>query len=100
MKYVSNAFSLQMVHNNKYYLKVESISKQSFDHIKRECYSIVGHSEFAMLIGVDYNRETVQLHPGDELYVAQIVSGRMPEGGVLELPEDTIVKYKKVTVCD
>ena len=100
MKYVSNAFSLQMVHNNRYYLKVESINKQSFDAVKHECYSVVGHTEFARIIDVKYNRETIQLHPGDVLYVAQIVSGRMPEGGVETLPEDTIIKYKKLRVCD
>lgn len=98
--YIGNAFSLQMIHHKKYYLGVENVSKQEFDAIKQKGVSIIGHQPFAEWLGVEYNRESIQLIPGDILYVAQIVSGRLPEN-VHEVDPNTIkVGYKKVRICD
>lgn len=51
------------------------------------------------VLGVAYNRVNLKLKPGDVLYVAQLVGGRLPEG-TTTLPEGYSFKFLKVTVGD
>ena len=97
MIYISNAFSLQMVSEDKYKLNVEEISKDSFDKIKDIALSCVGHEETANILEVKYNRTNISLLKGVILYVAQFTGGRLPEGAT-KLPEGFSFKYLKVVL--
>lgn len=93
--YVSNAFSLQMVGEGIFH--VDNITKSTFNLRKDFAYSIMGHEDMANLHNVPFNRESIKLKTGDQLLVAQITSGRLPEGTSV-LPEDVKISYKLVTI--
>ena len=81
MNYISNAFSLQMVapeHLNRVHFEVVDLA----DYPLKDYHSIVGHADIAAVLGVEMNRVSVMLNPtaGDEMLVAQLVGGRLPEG--------------------
>lgn len=97
MKYVGNAFSLQMVDDG--YFKVTTITKKEFDKEKKDAKSIMGHPDMAYVHGCSYNRETIKMSVGDVLIVAQVISGRLPEG-IKYLPPDVKIGYKKVEIVD
>ena len=81
MKYISNAFSLQMVPRHLL-ASVQIAPCERPD----SGVSIVGHADTARVLGVEFNRQSVTLQPGDTLFVAQLVGGRLPEGATT-LPE-------------
>lgn len=60
-------------------------------------YSIVGHEDTAKILGVLFNRETITMKEGDELYIAELNGGRLPEGAT-ELPEGFSFQYSKITI--
>lgn len=93
--YVSNAFSLQMIDEGT--ITIENISKQTFDVMKEFAYSIMGHPDMAQVHNLPFNRESITLEVGDQLLVAQITSGRLPEGATV-MPDDVTIGYKLVTI--
>lgn len=98
MKYISNAFSLQMLDTSAATnLSVTPVTESEFEAVKASAESVVGHSSTAAVLGVSYNRVNLQLKAGDELYVAQLIGGRLPEGSTT-LPEGFAFKYLKVTL--
>ena len=98
MKYISNAFSLQMLDiSTAVSLSVTPVTESEFESVKDSAESVVGHSDTAAVLGVSFNRANLQLKSGDELYVAQLVGGRLPEGSTT-LPEGFAFKYLKVTL--
>lgn len=97
MKYLSNAFSLQMVQVDNYNLSVTSITEQELAEIKPSLTSIIGHQDLANILGVETNRVSVTLKQGDILYVAQLIGGRLPEGATT-LPDGFKLKYLKVEI--
>lgn len=98
-KFIANAFSLQMLKNSSCSLSITEISEQEFDKIKTTAISVVGHPDTARVLGVLFNRVSVQIGEGDTLYVAQLSGGRLPEGAT-ELPEGCVFKYYKISVKD
>ena len=91
MKYLLNAFSLQMV---------DVPCNVTFTEVKelpRGLVSAVGHQDTAKFLGVECNRINVHLNEGDIAYVAQLQGGRLPEGSTT-LPEGFSFKYIKVEV--
>lgn len=94
-KYISNAFSLQMLgSSNKgtiFYEEVERPNDLS------EYISVVGHPDTAKVLGVAFNRVSLTLQKGDELLVAQLVGGRLPEGAT-ELPNGFSFKYYRLVL--
>ena len=98
--YVSNAFSLQMIEpvptTN---IKIDRISETLFRGLIKNAYSIVGHPDMAKILNVKYNRESITLHTGDTLLVAQITGGRLPPGTTI-LPEDVDITYLHVTITE
>ena len=77
MRYVSNAFSLQMVApNDLKHVRFKPIYPPEVEGLT----SIVGHADIAAVLGVPMNRASVMLERGDSLYVAQLIGGRLPEG--------------------
>lgn len=81
MKYLANAFSLQMLHGDAV-LHCSKCDKPELSTL----VSAVGHKDTAAVLGVECNRINLSLSKGDELYVAQLVGGRLPEG-TTALPE-------------
>ena len=96
MKYVSNAFSLQML-NGDCNLQVKEISEDEFNNVKGDCMSCVGHEDTATVLGVPFNRASISLDIGDVVYVAQLIGGRLPEG-TTTLPDGFKFKFLKVKV--
>lgn len=86
-KYLSNAFSLQMLEGDAN-IEVVEVSKDAVPF--NEVISTIGHQDIATLLGVPVNRANTRLKGGDILYVAQYIGDRLPEGAV--------IKFFKVTV--
>jgi len=94
--YVGNAFSLQMVaRENLHRVTLHPIGGMP-DVVNM--VSIVGHVDTAAIIGVVFNRATVTLEPGDCVYVAQLMGGRLPEG-VKVLPDGFRLEWICVEVA-
>ena len=85
--YLGNAFSLQMISMDLWregYSPRVSLVTEMPD--LRSLISCVGHPDTASVLGVECNRVSISLEPGDVLYVAQLQGGRLPEGSTT-LPE-------------
>lgn len=93
--YLGNAFSLQMISLDLwragYQPKVTLVDRPDLTALT----SVVGHADTAKVLGVDANRVSVSLQPGDVLYVAQLMGGRLPEGSTT-LPEGFHFEFFKV----
>lgn len=98
MEYLSNAFSLQMVRPKDLpRVKITAIRRPAFFFL--QCMtSIVGHADIAAVLRVEMNRASVILKPGDSLYVAQLIGGRLPEG-CKTLPEGFRLQWVLVEVA-
>ena len=106
MKYISNAFSIQMIANiiMKGGVDIHFTEISDLKEIKEaEIISAVGHPDTAAVISdllgkeVPANRISISLEKGDVLYVAQLLGGRLPEG-CKSLPEGFQMKFYKVTI--
>ena len=97
--YLGNAFSLQMVTDSAIICKVAVAPAD----IPQEAVSIIGHKDMAAVVStilgreVPCNRASVMLSDEDELYVAQIVGGRLPEGATT-IPDGMEIKFYRITV--
>lgn len=66
--------------------------------------SAIGHADTAAVVGnilgveVAMNRVNVTLTRDTELYVAQVVGGRLPEG-CTTLPEGVTIKFVRATIA-
>ncbi len=66
--------------------------------------SAIGHADTAKVVGtllgveVAMNRINVSLTAETELYVAQVVGGRLPEG-CTTLPEGIAIKFVRATIA-
>jgi len=74
----------------------------SYQEVKRpndlsEYTSVVGHPDTANVLGVAFNRASLTLQKGDELLVAQLVGGRLPEGATT-LPEGFSFKFYRLLI--
>lgn len=97
-KYLSNAFSLQMLPEIKEgEVANVRISEVDESEAKTGTESIVGHVDTAAVLNVPFNRISVKLKHGDVLYVAQLQGGRLPEGATT-LPEGFKFKFLKVVI--
>lgn len=92
-KYIANAFSIQMLN----VVNSVKVNITPVDTIPSDCVSAVGHQDTAKVLGVACNRINVSLNKGDELYVAQLVGGRLPEGATT-LPDGFSFKFYLVTI--
>lgn len=95
--YISNAFSLQMLAETPSKILVLEATQEQVKEFKMVARSLVGHQDTANVLGVAYNRESVSLHRGDQLLVAQLQGGRLPEG-CTTLPEGFEFKYLLVVI--
>jgi len=99
-KYLGNAFSLQMLTAFPAQVSVEEIEPAE---VPADAESVIGHADTAAVVSsilgreIPVNRVSISLNAGDELYVAQLIGGRLPEGSTT-LPEGFSLKFLKVTV--
>jgi len=97
MIYVANAFSLQMVPRHLLrQVQMTPIETPVLAGI--EWQSCVGHADTAAILGVPCQRTNVTLAPGDKVYVAQLVGGRLPEGAKT-LPQGARFEWVCVAVA-
>jgi hypothetical protein len=103
MRYIANAFSLQMVPADLLSLVRMRPGVRPNVHT---CTSVVGHADTAAVLGVPMNRASVTLDVGDVVYVAQLKGGRLPEGattlpeGATTLPEGAHFEWVRVEIVD
>lgn len=104
MKYLVNAFSLNMV-GSKATIEIYPLTLQEVKDIlvADGHISAIGHADTAAVVStalgqkVDAARLTVSLESGDELIVAQYIGPRLPEGATT-LPEGARLEWRGVTV--
>lgn len=98
-KFLTNAFSIQML-GGPATVRFEEINATE---VPTDVVSAIGHADTAAvlsdLLGFDVpmNRAFVTLDEDTELYVAQLVGGRLPEG-TTTLPEGFSFKFYRVTI--
>jgi hypothetical protein len=98
-KILVNAFSIQMLERGGV-VRFEEIASED---IPTDVTSAVGHADTANVLSdllgfeVPMNRAFVTLDEDTELYVAQLIGGRLPEGATT-LPEGFSFKFYRVTI--
>ena len=98
--YLANAFSLQMLSKLPATVNVNEVNPTE---VPADAVSVIGHADTAAVVSnilgreVPANRVAITLQPGDILYVAQLVGGRLPEGATT-LPEGFTLKFLRVEV--
>ena len=107
MRYVSNAFSLNMIAsscNVSVSVYGSNIDAAKFYMDRPDApVSIVGHEDtariFSSLIGeeIAFNRANVTLAPGDEVLVGQYRGPRLPEGAS-KLPEGASIEWIVIAI--
>lgn len=102
MRFITNAFSLQMIKNLPKKFQITELDVEKVKEIlKKPFFSAVGHSTTANVLSkelgtvIPFNRTNLVLDEGDELIVAQYSGGRLPEG-TYSLPEGAEFKFIKV----
>jgi hypothetical protein len=103
-KILCNAFSLQMVACPAT-VKFEEVSVETVaGALAGGFISAIGHADTAKIVGnilgveVAMNRINVSLNLDTELYIAQVVGGRLPEG-CTSLPEGVTIKFIKASLA-
>ena len=98
-KYLVNAFSIQML-SEPATVRFDEIDATD---IPSDVTSAVGHVDTAAVLSdllgfpVSMNRMNVSLDENTELYVAQLIGGRLPEGSTT-LPEGYRFRFYRVTI--
>ena len=98
-KYLVNAFSIQML-SGPATVRFDEIDATE---VPADVVSAVGHADTAAVLSdllgfeVPMNRINISLDENTELYVAQLMGGRLPEGSST-LPEGFSFKFYRVTV--
>lgn len=97
-KFLANAFSLQMIDwsdRDEVTIKIKKVEKPDL----ADYTSAVGHADTANVLGVQPNRINVKLAKDDQLIVAQLMGGRLPEGAT-SLPEGFRMDFFEVHQVD
>jgi len=98
-KFLTNAFSIQMLEKGG----VVRFEEIALEDIPADVVSAIGHADTAAVLAnmlgfeVPVNRISVTLDTETELFVAQLVGGRLPEGST-SLPEGFKFKFFRVTI--
>lgn len=99
-KFLSNAFSIQMLISFPVTVNISEITSKD---VPTDVVSCIGHTDTANVLtnmfsfDVPCNRQNVTVDADTELYVAQVVGGRLPEGATT-LPEGYTIKFFKVEI--
>lgn len=99
MRILANAFSIQMLTGSG----LANFEEIQPNDIPNDVVSAIGHQDTAMVLSnllgfeVPVNRINVVLDHDTELYVAQLMGGRLPEG-CTQLPDGFSFKFYRVTL--
>lgn len=102
--FLCNAFSLQMLAAFPSALQINEVSLTDVIGIRDQLVSAVGHADTAAVLSstlgfpVPTARVNVALKSGDEILVAQLQGGRLPEGATT-LPEGASFRFLVVSVA-
>ncbi len=97
-KYLTNAFSIQMLPGPTT-VRFEEIDTTE---VPTNVISAIGHADTAAVLSdilgfeIPMNRTFVTLEEDTEVYVAQLIGGRLPEGATT-LPEGYGFRFYRVT---
>ncbi|MEM4206792.1 MAG: DUF1874 domain-containing protein [Nitrososphaerota archaeon] len=103
MKYLVNAFSLNMLAKEDCVLRIQPLSKEEVVRLAADAVSAVGHQDTAAIfaaelgVPVQCDRRTVTLNQGDQAIVGQYIGPRLPEG-TTTLPEGAQIAWRLVEV--
>lgn len=103
--YIANAFSLQMITDFPVSVTIEEVPISVIEEVGKvgNLMSAIGHPDTAAVVSnmlgipLPANRVNVALSKGDEMFVAQLQGGRLPEGATT-LPEGFKLKFLRVKV--
>lgn len=97
MKFIGNAFSLQMLTNPLANISVKQVLREDVPF--KDCESVIGHQDLADYLDVEMHRRDLKLSETDTLYVAQFTGGRLPEGTTyLDAEQMGWIKFFKIEV--
>ena len=99
MKYLTNAFSIQMLREPNCLGSFHELAYAEFTALAYAADSMIGHADLANILGVKYNRENIKLNKDDVCFVAQVWGGRLPEG-TTELPEGVELRFYCVKIIE
>ena len=96
--YISNAFSPNMIQDEGI-VKFTQITKDEFVSAGEYANSCIGHPEIAEAFGLEYNRESISLLPGDILFI--VTPGHRPKNQLYTfVPESKGWIYRRIEVLD
>lgn len=105
-RFLGNAFSLQMTRPGlSFFVREIPAGTVRLFLDRTSIRSVVGHADTAAVLStilghtVEHNRESISLEAGDQLIVAQLQGGRLPEGA-RTLPEGARFQFLLVEVSD
>ena len=97
-RYLVNAFSIQML-SGPATVRFDEIDAAE---VPADVVSAIGHADTAAVLSnmlgfeVPMNRMNISLDEDTEIYVAQLIGGRLPEGSTT-LPDGYSFKFYRVT---
>lgn len=103
MKYLTNAFSIQMLSGDSRVAFSKISLESAKEALSAGWISAIGHEDTANVLStmlgmpIAMNRVSVSLGSNDELIVAQVIGGRLPEGATT-LPEGVQINFWHVTL--
>ena len=102
--FLCNAFSLQMLAQFPANVQINEVSLEDVLVVKDRLISAIGHPDTAAVLSsvlglpIATARINVALKSGDEILVAQLQGGRLPEGATT-LPEGASFRFLVVSVA-
>lgn len=95
---VTNAWNGKMVHSDSYTTEVDKITEEEFEKGIKGAYSHVGHRGIANRYNLRFNRKSISVIPGDEVYVVYIDGGILPSDGTV--PYDVNLTFEHIIIKD
>ncbi|AMK16281.1 STIV orfB116 family protein [Methanobrevibacter olleyae] len=97
--YVGNVFTFGFLDNPNVDISSQQISWEEFDEVleNKDFVNFMGHADVAHMVGLDMNRITIHVKPGDTVYIAQYTGPRLEEGATV-LPDGATLVPLKVEV--
>lgn len=93
MKYVGNGFGLGMLRDVTCLINSTELTEEEFNMLAYDAHSVIGHKDLAGVLGLEYNRESITLNPGDVFLIAYLYGkGRLPEGAT-SMPDDVELRF-------
>lgn len=105
MEYVNNAWSSKMLQDDLAMAQFNIDEEEFIQAINKGATVVIGHEDTAALFGVESNRQTLILHPGDIVYVCELnneTGGRLPIGitELSQIPDGFWFRFLKCIVFD